>query len=153
MKKYPYKMAIRNALSALNIGLGFGGFCIYAVLNGWGIAIRGFEVPPETSAYFYYFFIATSVLILIFSLKLMALGTRTIEVSPSAIVVPKSEASKTMISIAPDDIDDLQMDNYGEIHSLVIRHRGKTTKIRSPHFGSLDTFFEFSDLVADSIGE
>ncbi len=153
MTSYPYKMALRNALSGLIIALGLGGFCCYAVLNGWGISIRGFELPPQASAYFYCFFIALSVLILIFSIKLITLGTRTIEVGSAAIVVPKSETSKTMVSIAPKDITDLRMDNYGEIHTLVIKHHGGTTKVRSPHFGSLDTFFEFSELVDEIVGD
>ncbi len=151
MQSYRYKMSVRNALSALVIGAGLAAFSIYAIVEAWGISVRGVALPPEKAQYLYIVLAGMGCVVLLLSWMLKRVGLRKISIDEHSMTVPKSELSKTMVTIRFSDIQGVGMSSYNNIHTLEISHDKGKTKVRSPHFESLESFYEFSDQVADAV--
>lgn len=146
---YSYRMRPRN----LFIGGIVGGFLlfgsVYAVWHGWNISVYGGELPAELARYLYAVLGGLGVITLAACWKVWSVGERQLTVDSRAVRVPVSEWSKAMVRIERTAIRNLRVDQYNDIHTLVIQHAGGVVKLRSPHFRSFEEFEKFvAEVVA-----
>jgi hypothetical protein len=146
---FSYRMRPRN----LFIGATVGGFLLfgsmYAVWQGWNISVYGGELSAELARYLYAVLGALGLFTLAACWKVWSVGERQLTVDARALRVPVSEWSRTMVRIERTAISNLRVDQYNDIHTLVIQHAGGMVKLRSPHFRSFEEFDRFvTEVVA-----
>ncbi|EWS81011.1 hypothetical protein [Brachybacterium phenoliresistens] len=149
-QRFAYAVSARTAVGGLLLGLVFLGASGWGLVHGWGISLYLAHFGADVARWFYLGGMVLGLVLLLGFLRLVLAGRREVVVSAQRITAPASESSRRLVEIDPAAIRRITMRSSQGVHSAIITHRGRTVRLRSPHFASHGHFLACLDAIEDA---